>query len=55
MADLLDNPKLCANCSEPGCSLRCPCKQVQYCGKECQKADWPKHKGVCRDRMDQVR
>jgi tetratricopeptide (TPR) repeat protein len=52
MAGLLQNPKLCAKCGAPGCSLKCPCKQVQYCGKECQAADWPSHKQTCRDRLD---
>ena len=52
MADLLENPKLCAKCGAPDSSFKCPCKQVQYCGKECQAADWPSHKKVCRDRLD---
>lgn len=24
------------------------CKQVAYCGRQCQKADWKQHKKVCR-------
>jgi len=52
MADLLENPKLCARCGAPDSSAKCPCKQVQYCGKECQVADWPSHKKACRDRLD---
>jgi len=24
------------------------CKQVIYCGRQCQVADWPRHKPVCR-------
>ena len=52
MTDLLTNPMLCANCGAPNSSLKCPCKQVQYCSKECQGADWPSHKKKCRDRLD---
>jgi hypothetical protein len=25
----------------------CPCKQVAYCGKKCQKEDWRYHKKIC--------
>ena len=52
MADLVENPKLCAKCGAPDSSAKCPCKQVQYCCKECQVADWPFHKKVCRARLD---
>jgi len=26
---------------------QCPCKQVYYCSRECQKAAWKDHKSVC--------
>src|SRR6056300_1139090 len=52
MADLVENPKLCAKCGAPDSSANCPCKQVQYCCKECQVADWPFHKQKCRARLD---
>jgi hypothetical protein len=52
MADLVENPKLCAKCGASDSSAKCPCKQVQYCCKECQVADWPSHKKVCRARLD---
>ncbi|KAJ6624931.1 hypothetical protein B0H10DRAFT_1783805 [Mycena sp. CBHHK59/15] len=38
----LDNTKL----------LKCSgCKEVDYCGKECQVADWKRHKVVCKSKQ----
>ena len=51
MADLVENPKLCAQCGAPGCVFKCPCKQVNYCGKMCQHLDWHKHARNCRARL----
>ncbi|KAL1663450.1 hypothetical protein GGF50DRAFT_56913 [Schizophyllum commune] len=35
-------------CNGPvGLTRRCPCHQIAYCSKECQRADWPLHKEVC--------
>ncbi len=31
--------------------LRCPCKLVSYCSKECQKAHWSEHKIICRQAL----
>ena len=37
----------CAVCSTP-CSKRCQrCNEIAYCGKECQTADWRRHKREC--------
>jgi len=47
MSELLANPKICGCCSEPGCTLKCACKLVYYCGTECQGKHWPEHKKVC--------
>ena len=40
----------CAMCSKTGCNLfGCSkCRRVQYCGRECQKKDWPVHRQSCR-------
>ena len=39
----------CAHCGKQPSELkRCPvCKQAWYCGAECQKAAWKKHKKTC--------
>jgi hypothetical protein len=40
------------HCSNPGCGgaglKKCTgCKQVRYCGKQCQLTNWPTHKNKC--------
>jgi hypothetical protein len=52
MADLLHNPRLCGGCDSGGCELKCACKLVYYCGRECQKKDWPRHKKNCAAALD---
>jgi tetratricopeptide (TPR) repeat protein len=47
MASVVENPKLCTTCMAPDCELKCPCKQVYYCGRACQKRDWNRHKNKC--------
>jgi hypothetical protein len=38
----------CATCSRPGCFEKCArCKKIYYCGKTCQRSDWPHHKLSC--------
>lgn len=47
----------CAPCANPACDhfevqckeyKRCSkCKTVAYCGVECQKSDWKRHKAEC--------
>lgn len=38
----------CAHCGTPGADKKCArCKTVEYCGRDCQVADWKAHKRVC--------
>jgi ankyrin repeat protein len=42
------------HCSKPGCAgagrKKCTgCKQVRYCGEQCQLAHWPVHKAECKE------
>jgi len=45
--------QLCAVCSKgpPEVTLKhcakCPSSSVRYCSRDCQKADWTKHKKIC--------
>lgn len=43
--------RVCAKCMifkrGPGKMMRCPCQQVYYCDKTCQREDWKVHKLVC--------
>lgn len=46
---------ICENCCKtptPNVKIkRCTsCKRVGYCSRECQGADWQKHKSICRER-----
>ncbi|KAG8926603.1 hypothetical protein FRC01_008646 [Tulasnella sp. 417] len=43
----------CANCktddtAKKTLSVCVKCKTAQYCGKDCQRADWPRHKESCK-------
>jgi MYND finger len=43
------DPKSCAVCTSTRDPKKCArCGEIYYCGKECQKADWKRHKGECR-------
>ena len=38
----------CNSCGRESSSLkRCPCHLVAYCSTECQRNDWPNHRGNC--------
>lgn len=41
-------PPRCAACGGPAAALQCGrCRATHYCGRECQRRDWPSHKGTC--------
>ncbi|KAF2867047.1 hypothetical protein BDV95DRAFT_622661 [Massariosphaeria phaeospora] len=50
MSEISATPGLCANtCQKDHAPLTCGgCYMVQYCSKECQVADWPRHKDTCK-------
>lgn len=46
-------PNLCSFCRKTEAKTEsfnqcAACKQVYYCGKQCQKSDWKQHKVVCK-------
>jgi len=43
----------CATCLRPGAARRCGrCRRRVYCSRDCQRADWAKHKKVCAGLAD---
>jgi len=41
--------RLCTQCQMPGANFSCSrCKTAFYCGRECQVANWKRHKLECR-------
>ena len=48
LIDTQDHPRVCAVCKGPASLLCARCRKVAYCSTECQKADWPSHKAICK-------
>jgi len=46
--------KVCARCGKTGGLLKCVCKMVRYCCRECQAEHWPSHKAECRVKRRRV-
>ena len=40
-------PSPCATCQQPATQHCAQCRTTTYCNRECQKADWKKHKQQC--------
>ena len=39
----------CDGCGQPAMQLKwCACRLKRYCGKECQRRDFPAHKAECK-------
>ena len=37
----------CVRCDQGGDKKCAKCHSVSYCGRKCQRADWPRHKRLC--------
>ena len=50
---------ICAKCLTyklgSGKMMRCPCREVFYCCRECQKKDWKVHRLVCEAAVEAVK
>jgi hypothetical protein len=40
--------EICPRCTEPASKQCGGCKGIAYCSLECQQADWPSHKSMCK-------
>lgn len=48
-----DAATCCVRCAKPSASHCAQCG-VQYCGRACQRADWPTHRSHCAPKRDVV-
>lgn len=45
-----DKPRqICPRCTEAATKICGGCKNISYCSLECQQADWPSHKCLCKN------
>jgi hypothetical protein len=53
-SDLASIKESCASCGAKGNEMKVcvRCQGPRYCGRECQRADWPQHKRVCRSKAE---
>jgi len=47
MSTVLAREQYCSWCGRDEAGLRCLCRQVSYCGRECQVAAWSEHRLIC--------
>lgn len=49
LSEMAASKATCAHCGKEGVGFqRCStCKQISYCGAQCQKAAWKGHKKIC--------
>ena len=47
--NIVEKGKACSNCGTTNCTLTCSrCKVIIYCGVDCQRSDWVRHKKECK-------
>ena len=48
MPEPLSNRAVCYRCGQTGSKKKCShCRSITYCGQECQRQDWERHKDNC--------
>lgn len=48
----MPSPTHCPRCKEQATKTCGGCKNIAYCSAECQQADWPTHKVLCKTFKD---
>ena len=42
-----DQSRTCVVCAKAATKTCAACKKQRYCGRECQRSDWPRHRRAC--------